>query len=209
MNNKGIKNILFDFGGVVMRLNQPEALRRFLSLGWTDAPNQLDAYTQRGIFGQLESGEIDAEEFRKELSTQVGRELSYAECEWAVLGYAAEVPQRNLDFLDRLREEGYKVILISNTNSIMMGWAMSERFTPCGRPLSSYFNALYMSYKEKCMKPSKEIFQHIIDGEQIRPEESIFVDDGQRNVEVAKEMGFHTLCPENGADWRNDLRRLL
>lgn len=209
MTDKNIKNLLFDFGGVIIRLDQPEALRRFSRLGWKDAVNQLDEYTQKGIFGQLENGDISAEDFRQYLSQQVGRELSYEECEWAVLGYAGEVPQRNLDMLDQLRQEGYKLILISNTNSFMMGWAMSERFTPCGRPLSDFFDALYMSYKEKCMKPSPEIFQHIIDGERIIPEVSLFIDDGMRNVEMAKTMGFNTFCPKNGTDWTQKLREIL
>ena len=94
-----IRNIIFDFGGVVVTLSHPEALRRFKALGLPDADKWLDPYTQGGIFGELEEGKITAEEFRKELSILCGRELSYDECRHAWLGYREDVPERNLEAL--------------------------------------------------------------------------------------------------------------
>ena len=75
-----IKNIVFDLGGVIMTIDQDEALRRFQSLGLADAERQLDPYTQSGIFGDVEEGKITAEEFRTELSRLVSRELSFDDC---------------------------------------------------------------------------------------------------------------------------------
>ena len=79
-----IKTIIFDFGGVIITLDQPQAIRRFQEIGLKDADQRLDAYTQGGIFGDLERGTIDAETFRVELSKLVGREVSYDEC-WATV----------------------------------------------------------------------------------------------------------------------------
>ena len=120
-----IKNLVFDFGGVVVTLDHDEAVRRFRKLGLKDASQQLDPYTQGGIFGELELGRIGAEEFIDQLGALCHRKLSYEECQHAWLGYRKEVPQRNLDALVRLREEGYRLILLSNTNPFMMKWAMS------------------------------------------------------------------------------------
>ena len=53
-----IKTILFDMGGVVITLAQPQAIERFKALGLKDAAERLDAYTQQGIFGDLEAGKI-------------------------------------------------------------------------------------------------------------------------------------------------------
>ena len=75
-----IKTILFDMGGVVITLAQPQAIERFRALGLTDAAERLDAYTQQGIFGDLEAGRITDEDFRRELSTLVGRELTWQGC---------------------------------------------------------------------------------------------------------------------------------
>ena len=63
-----IKNIIFDFGGVLITIDQPQAVKRFQQIGLTDADKRLDSYTQSGIFGELESGKINAEQFRQKLS---------------------------------------------------------------------------------------------------------------------------------------------
>ena len=75
-----IKNLIFDLGGVIMTIDQSEALRRFKETGLTDAETYLDPYTQSGIFGDVEEGKITAEEFRAELSRIIGRELTFDEC---------------------------------------------------------------------------------------------------------------------------------
>ena len=200
-----IKNIIFDLGGVIITISHQEALRRFQRLGLKDAERQLDPYTQNGIFGDLEEGKITAEDFRRELSRMVGRELTYGECQHAWHGYRADLPQRNLDALKKLKQQHYRLILLSNTNPFMMDWAECEEFDGKGNPIQHYFDALYMSYRVKAMKPSEQFFRHVIDQEQINPEETLFVDDGPRNVAVAESLGIHTFCPKNGEDWTDEI----
>ena len=77
-----IKNIIFDLGGVIITIDQPEAVRRFASLGLPDAEKALDPYTQSGIFGDLEAGKITDEEFRVAFSQLVGREVTWEECQY-------------------------------------------------------------------------------------------------------------------------------
>ena len=204
-----IKNIIFDLGGVIITIDQEEAVRRFTALGLADAPQALDPYTQKGIFGQLEQGSITAEDFRRELSLQVGRELTWDECRHAWLGYRKELPQRNLDTLRRLRQEGYRLILLSNTNPYMMSWAESGDFDGHGGTINDYFDATYKSYQVKMMKPDEQFFRHVLTQERIFPGETLFVDDGPRNVAAASQIGIVTFCPENGADWTRDIRRYL
>ena len=114
-----IKTIIFDMGGVVITIDQPKAVRRFEELGLKDAAKCLDPYTQAGIFGELEAGTISADDFQRELSAMVGRELSFEDCKYGWLGYLGDVPQRNLDTLRQLRIDGYHLVLLSNTNSFM------------------------------------------------------------------------------------------
>ena len=73
-----IRNIAFDLGGVVLALSYEQAVRRFEEIGLHDARQQLDAFEQRGIFGDLEAGRITTGDFRRELSKMVGRQLSRA-----------------------------------------------------------------------------------------------------------------------------------
>ena len=196
-----IKNLIFDLGGVIITLAPDEALRRFKSLGLENAEEQMDAYTQMGIFGQLEEGKISAEAFREELSRQVGREVTYDECRHAWLGYVKEVPQRNLDALLRLRSEGYRIILLSNTNPYMMSWVRSTEFDGHGHSIDYYMDACYLSYQLGVMKPDTEFFHRVLMTEKIMASESLFLDDGARNVATASQMGIRTYCPQNGADW--------
>ncbi len=200
-----IKTIIFDLGGVILTIDQEEALRRFAALGLKDATTWLDPYTQKGIFGDLESGKITAEDFRRELSNIIGREVTMPECEYAWQGYAKDLPQRNLDILLKLRQEGYRVVLLSNTNPCMMAWAMSPAFDGKGHPLSHYFDACYLSYQLKVMKPDETFFRRVLMEEQAIPDECLFVDDGPRNVAAANELGINTFCPQNGKDWTKDI----
>lgn len=204
-----IKNIVFDLGGVIMTLDPAEALRRFKALGLSDAERYLDSYTQSGIFGNLEEGKITAEDFRSKLSSLTGHELTFDECKHAWLGYRKDVPQRNLDLLKGLRVKGYRLILLSNTNPFMMDWALSCEFDGKGSSLNDYFDALYLSYRLGIMKPAPDFFRQVLDNENILPEETLFVDDGPRNVEAAGKLGFITMCPDNGSDWTGELRSLL
>ena len=58
-----IKNIAFDFGGVIFDLDYEGAIAAFRQMGLPDADQRLDRYHQRGIFEDLESGRIGPEAF--------------------------------------------------------------------------------------------------------------------------------------------------
>ncbi len=204
-----IKKIAFDFGGVIIRQNQQQAVERFKQIGLLDAEERLGAYTQQGIFGQLEEGKITAEDFRWQLSLLIGRAVTIEDCSYAWRGYCDGLPQRNLEALQRLRREGYGLSILSNTNPFMMGWALSQNFDGNGHSLADYVDALYLSYQMKVMKPSAEIFHRVLEAESVRPEELLFVDDSSHNISAAQELGIATFQPVNGEDWTEELFQLL
>ena len=99
---------------------------------------------------------------------------------------------------------------LSNTNPIIqLEWAQTKEFTPAGRPLNDYFDKLYLSYEIGVTKPDREIFDRMVLDSGIRPEETLFVDDGKNNIVVGQELGFHTYQPLNGEDWRGRLDEIL
>ncbi|MCR5680508.1 MAG: HAD family phosphatase [Prevotella sp.] len=204
-----IRTLIFDLGGVVLTLDPQQAAQRFEELGLKDAGQYLDSYTQHGIFGDLEAGAIDAETFRKEFSQLIGREATYAECCYAWQGYARDLPQRNLDVLQRLRNEGYRLLLLSNTNPYMMEWVLSDRFDGHGHGVDHYFDALYLSYQMKVMKPDERFFRRVLEAEKTWASECLFIDDGPRNVAAASQIGLHTFCPKNGEDWTEKIYDFL
>ncbi len=208
-NNREKKHVVFDLGGVIFRLDKQNAISRFKEIGVRNVEEFLDDYAQKGIFGDLESGKVTAEQYRNALSRIVGRELTMRELEYAWTGYAAQLYRRNFDALLRLRQEGYPVALLSNTNPFMMRWARSGEFDGQGHGLDHYFDRLYLSYELRMMKPSPEIFRTMIKGEHTAADNILFVDDSARNCQVAAGLGIQTLNPANGSDWTEEVFKTI
>jgi putative hydrolase of the HAD superfamily len=112
-----------------------------------------------------------------------------------------EVPIAKLHLLEDLRARGYRLYLLSNTNPVIMEWALSPRFSPDGKPLDAYFDKLYLSYQMQCIKPNTLIFNKMIADSGLLPSETLFLDDGAENVKTAEQLGFKTYCPANGEDF--------
>ncbi len=203
-----IKNIVFDFGGVIVNFSREAAVKKFEEIGVANANDLLDAYHQKGAFLQVEDGTINAEEFRIILSELAGKELSYEQVKEGWLGFMLDVPQYRLEYLLELRKK-YKLYILSNTNPYVMSWARSNDFTIAGRPLDEYFDKIYTSYELKAVKPGKTIFELMIKDADMLPGETLFIDDGPANIKMAKELGMMTFQPINGEDWRDDLTALL
>ncbi|MBQ7423308.1 MAG: HAD family phosphatase [Prevotella sp.] len=204
-----IKTVILDFGGVIITSCQKEAMRRLAEIGVGPEVMTLDNYAQTGLIGALEEGKIGEEEFRRALSEKIGKELTFEDLKWVITGYAKEVPERNLRLLRQLRQEGYRLLLLSNTNQYMMAWAMSEEFDGMGGTLSDYFDHCYLSYQMGLAKPDPEIFREVLRQENLDPQTAIFVDDNDTNIRTASQLGLHTLMPVNGEDWTQDLKRAL
>ena len=203
-----IRNIVLDLGGVLFTLDREEALRRFEALGVPDVEKMLDPYLQSGYFLQVEDGRMTEPEFRAALSASAGRELTYDEIAHAYFGFLRSVDTYKFDFIDEeLRD--YRIFILSNTNPYVMDFCESDRFLPSGRPLSSYCVKKFASCEMGLVKPDRRIFERMISEGEMKPEETLFLDDGPNNVATAATFGIHTYCPKNGEDWRPTLRRLL
>ncbi|MCD7938388.1 MAG: HAD family phosphatase [Tannerellaceae bacterium] len=203
-----IKHIVFDLGGVIMTIDRDQAVKRFEEIGVKDAAQLIDPYEQKGIFLDLEDGSVDAEGFRRELSQHVGKEITPEEVSYGWLGFVVDVPQEKLDYILELRKN-YKVYLLSNTNPVIQAWARSPRFSAAGRPINEYFDKMYASYELKMTKPDPEIFKYMLKDGNMDPGETLFIDDGKTNIEVAASLGIHTYQPINGADWREELDHII
>lgn len=207
--NKDITHIALDMGGVVLHIDHDQAVSRFEEIGAAEASEYLNPYHQQGIFGQLEGGQISAETFVTELSRLIGKPLTHEQCLYAWLGYLKELPQRNLDAIQRLRNDGYRVCLLSNTNPFFFEWAESEAFDSHGHPIRDHFDNLYVSFQCKLLKPSREIYEHVLRSEGIRPEQLLFIDDSERNTEAAAALGIRTLHVQTNTDWPKALANFL
>ncbi len=150
------------------------------------------------------------DDFRAELSRLCRRPLSHEEVRHAWLGYVgAPMDEQKLRDLDRLRADGYRTFLLSNTNPFVQSWAESAEFSAAGRPLSSYLEKCYTSYEVGIMKPDPGIFRFMLEDAGILPEETVFLDDSPANVAAAEALGIHTMLVEKNGPWMAKLLSLL
>ncbi|MEG1749160.1 MAG: HAD family phosphatase [Tannerellaceae bacterium] len=203
-----IKNIVFDLGGVILDLDRDRAVKRFIEIGVADAEQLVDAYEQKGLFLELENGTLTAAEFCRKLSDHTGKELTEPMIHDAWMGFVVDIPQQKLDYILALKND-YNVYLLSNTNPFIMAWARDSGFTPAGRPLTAYFHKLYASYEIGITKPDSRIFDYMRQDAGLNPGETLFVDDGIKNIQAASALGYQTYQPLNKEDWRGAIDRML
>ncbi len=196
-----IKNIIFDLGGVIITLDQREAVRRFLEIGVETAEELLDPYHQKGIFLELEEGLLSESEFYDELRRITKKNIPDEAIRYGWFGFIKEVPLAKIEMLEELRKK-YNLYLLSNTNPIIMNWARSPRFSEKGKSLDEYFDKLFLSYELGMTKPNEKIFELIIKDTGIIPSETLFVDDGPSNIKMGEKFGFKTFQPQNGENFR-------
>lgn len=203
-----IKDIVFDFGGVITLIDTNQALQRFREIGVPAPQKYINSYLQNGPFFSLENGDITAEEFCNELTKICNRPVSYADAKHAWLGFIVKVQTEFLEFLQQLRP-CYRLSVLSNTNPFIQSWARSKDFTPAGKSLDDYFDLLFLSYKMNCSKPGEEIYRKMLLEGNMKAEETLFIDDGERNIAAARKLGINVLKVENGEDWRETLTKVL
>ena len=203
-----IKDIVFDFGGVLTTIDTERALQRFRDLGVEEPEQYINSYCQKGPFFELENGDIDADEFCRRLGQICNREITFEQAKEAWLGFLVEIHTPLLEHLQTLRGS-YRLSVLSNTNPFIQSWALTKDFTPVGKSLADYFDMLFFSYRMHCSKPSKEIYCKMLADGGMRAEETLFVDDSTKNIEAAREVGIRTLLVENGEDWREKFSNAL
>ena len=203
-----IKNVIFDMGGVIVDVHRERAVRNFMAIGVNDADQLIDSYHHKGIFFDIESGDIDAGEFCRLLCELAGKNIPREEIEKAWRSIIDPPPEYKLAYLSELRQT-HKVFLLSNNNPIIMDWACAPGFTASGRSLDEYFDKLYLSYRMKCTKPGHKIYKMMIEDAGIIASESLFIDDSERNIVAAEECGMQVYLAKNSADWRNDISNIM
>lgn len=203
-----IKDIIFDFGGVLTLIDTAKALQRFREIGVPNPEEFINPYLQNGPFFLLENGDITAEEFCDELTKICNRKITFDDAKYAWLGFIVQVQTEFLNFLQLLRPR-YRLSVLSNTNPFIQSWARSSEFTPEGKSLDDYFDLLFLSYKMNCSKPGEEIYRKMLLEGNMNPAETLFLDDGEKNIAAARKAGINVLKVGNGEDWREILEKTL
>jgi len=199
---KGIKNIVFDFGGVLINLDQQGCLDAFAALGMPQVSEYMTPYGHVGPFGEIEKGGISVEDFRDEIRKMFHVSLTDEQIDQAWNAFLLDIPEQKMKMVHDLSKK-YRVFLLSNTNPIHI--TRLQDFDKAGYPLKECFEKQYLSYQIGSCKPNREIFEYVIKDSGILPEETLLVDDGPDNCRVARELGMKTYQPQPFEDFTGEL----
>ena len=195
-----IKNLLFDLGGVIMDIRRLNCVASFERLGMKDADSFLGEYSQKGPFLQLEEGLINEAQFRDAVREYIDGEVTDEQIDKAFCDFLVGIPAYRLEQLRQLKKR-YGIYMLSNTNPIMWHSRIAEEFRQEGMEREDYFDGIVTSFEARSIKPDAKIFHTVVENLGIKPEETLFLDDSQKNLDAASALGFHTLLVAPGSEF--------
>lgn len=130
-----------------------------------------------------------------EIATYIREFLLFSETAVKEFDYSAGL-------ISRLKENGYKVYLLSNYGGRNYQYA-KENFS-----FIRLADGAVISYEVGSVKPEPEIFEALIRKYNLEPQEAVFLDDLETNIKAAAAHGFHTILFKNLNQALEDLRNL-
>ena len=193
--------LLFDLGGVIMDIKRDNCVSALRELGMPHPENYLGDYAQTGVFRLIEEGKITPAQFRDQLRRDLPAGVTDEQIDKAFNAFLTGIPLHRLRFLEQLRQKGYRIYLLSNTNPIMWNSRIAEEFRKDGHDISYYFLGCETSFEAHCCKPDPEIFLDTLRRFSLEASEVLFLDDSADNCAAAARLGFRTLCVLPGQDF--------
>lgn len=181
-----INTIIFDFGNVFVNLDieaaHKHALETFQIESLSEEMLGFNSFYEQGLISTDEFLEFYSENFPK-LSKEELIDI------WNFM--LKDFPKSRLDFLKAIQQSSkYKLILLSNTNALHINYikdhvSFYEEFKNC-------FDAFYLSHEINLVKPNQDIFEFIINENELKAEECLFIDDNQDNINTANTLKIKT-----------------
>ncbi len=180
-----IKNIIFDFGNIIVRFNPDEMTsyytndnntKKFLVDNVINSPEWLGE-------GKLDLGDISLEE----MANNINKRTNYIH-EKEVYNFSTDFPNKLkyngniIETIKKLKALGYNLYLLSNTSD--------EVFCNFIDDLSPLFDGMVLSYKIHEIKPNKPIYEYLLNKYNLNPEECLFLDDRLDNIDTANSFGI-------------------
>lgn len=195
-----IKNIIFDFGGVLFNIRYQNIPEAFARCGLPRFEQIFSKAHQNDLMDQYEEGLIGDEAFREYIRTLTAEPLTDEQIDdcWnaILLGFPPEH-----ETLLRKASEHYRLYLFSNTNQINYNKFRPTMAKQFGFDLfDRYFQRCYFSQIMHIRKPKEEGFRLIIDENGLNPAETLFIDDSPQHLIGARACGLQTLHLQDGMD---------
>lgn len=178
---------------MIIDIRRQDCVEAFQRLGFDDIASFLGEYGQKGPFFELEEGKITPAEFRAALRPHMPQSVTDSQIDDAFQAFITGIPRERLEALRRLRSEGHRLYVISNTNKIMWDGIIADCFRQEGLTMDDYFDGIVTSFEAGCCKPDPRIFRLVLDRFGLKAPEVTFFDDSADNCRRAAEMGFRTV----------------
>lgn len=176
-----IKAFIFDIGNVLLPFDFSVALRKLNGTSGVDSLAQRIEPVKRAC----ESGRIGRAEFLKRIRCV----LQYEGGEAELVAAWEDIFTENGPMSDLVRalHPRHPLYLLSNTSGLHLDY-VSRVY-----PVFNCFSGGVYSYKAKCMKPDRLIYEIALRQFGVEPDETVFIDDMQPNVDAALELGFRAI----------------
>jgi HAD superfamily hydrolase (TIGR01509 family) len=190
----GIKNIIFDLGGVIINLDNRRTEDAFTALGVKNFRSYFGHGFAASFFSDYEVGKITDQEFIHSIRQLAS--LSHVPDQGIIESWNAlllDFPAERIQLLQELRKS-YRLFLFSNTNALHLA-ALRQIWTNSfsDGSLDDIFEKTYYSHLMGMRKPDPESFGFILKENKLIGQETLFVDDAIVNIEGAEQAGLKGL----------------
>ena len=181
---KGIRNIVFDLGGVLLNIDPKRTIEAFGQLGMKQLIGDKGLSYDHEIFYLMEQGKITPDEFRNGIRELLTPDITNDQIDSAWTAMLLDFPKIRVELLQKLRGE-FGIYLFSNTNAIHVAKYQAIFRNQHGFEVTSLFEKVFHSNEIGYRKPSPESYHEIIRLSGIGAKETLFIDDSHANVEGA------------------------
>jgi len=198
-----IKNIIFDFGGVILDIDPQLTVDEFIKLGFKDVDKLNTKIFKDELLGKFERGILTPEVFRDKLRLFLNIDVTDQQIDdaWNALLY--DIPGIRIDIIEKVKNN-YQIFLLSNSNEIHYDLFVRDLQLRFGyAEFDKLFDKAYFSFDLHLLKPNPEIFEFIVNQHGLDPDTTLFIDDNIRNIEAAQKLGlktYHLTKPERIRD---------
>ena len=186
-----IKNIIFDFGGVLCNIDPRLTEKAFGQLGIRAYDTARAISATNGVFEQLETGAISADEFRARLRPFFPGPVSDETFDHAWNALLLDLPEPRLRLLENIRNQ-YRIFLLSNSNEIHYRKYAADFTARYNYPdFDTLFEKAWFSFRIGLKKPDPAVFQYFLRDKNLIPEQTLFIDDTCVHTDVARQTRIH------------------
>lgn len=187
-----MKAIVFDLGNVIINLKDEQ---RWWKEDFTDILHEDKVMDLRksGFFHDYEKGLVSNDDFLLTLLNIAKSEhVSIHHVKTAWINLLADIPPSRIQLLQNLAEK-YPLYLLSNTNDIHLDFILDGILSTYGKPIfDEVFKKCFYSQKLGLAKPDVEIYEHVLEDIKFSPNDILFLDDKQENLDTAHQLGIQT-----------------